>query len=83
MNKPQTIIALLQKQIAVLTALEGQEIAHFAVLVPPDGEPLTMLAVESHTDNRGFFQTLTERAKTWLELSGTGGVTMPPGLGRR
>ena len=80
MIKAEKIADGLKKQIELLDLLKGRDISYYAIVIPPDGEEITMLSVESHADTRAFYEALSNRCKVALEKSGLGGVGMPRGV---
>lgn len=79
----EKVIALLDKNKALLQKLDGHDLAGFAIIYPPDGEPTEVIDLASRSDAKSFFEAMMNKLKSGLETSQLGGVLMPPGLGTR
>jgi len=80
MIKAQDIAEILKQQLSLLETLEDRGIAGFAILVSPEGEPVTVLQIDSHADNKSFFTSVMDRCKLALESQQYGGVAVPRGF---
>lgn len=80
MISPDKIVALLEKNTKLMTALSGQQIGGFAIIVPPDGEPIEFVTMGSQSDQKSFFKYLTDKISGSVEANSYGGVRMPSGI---
>ena len=74
------VIALLDKSKELLLKLEGHDLAGFAIIYPPEGEPTEVVDLASRADLKSFYEAMMNKLKSGLETSQLGGVLMPPGL---
>ena len=65
MIKAQTLISLLEGQLDLLRTLRDgeQPIGGFAIICPPDSEPITFVNISSQDDAMSFYQYLSEKLK--------------------
>ncbi len=76
MIKPERIIAILEKNVALMKALNDQQISGFAIIMSPDAEPIEFVTIGSQSDQRSFYEYLTNKLKGSVETSQYGGVRM-------
>ncbi len=74
------IAAMLDKQRELMETLKGQEIGGYAIIVPPQGEPITFITLGSMNDEKSFYKYLSDKLSANLEASQMGGVGMPRGM---
>jgi len=74
MIKPEKIIAILERNVALMKALNDQTISGFAVIVSPEGEPIEFVTLGTQSDQKSFFKYLTDKISGSVEASGYGGV---------
>lgn len=74
--KAEKVISQLEKSIAVLKKLEGEEVSGYALIIPPTAEtaPIEYLALASSEDEQSFFQFLANKFKSTKEQSQFGGT---------
>lgn len=82
MIKAEKIVEILEAQLTRLRKLEGEDLAGFAIIVPPEGDPIDLLVMESPTDTKSFFMRLRDRMVGSAEQNQYGGVNVP-GMPRR
>lgn len=77
MINPDTIIALLEKQLTLMHKIIGEKLGGFAIIVPPTGEPIVHLVLSSDDDEKSFYSTLAGKMVNSKEQSQFGGVRVP------
>lgn len=61
MIKSEDVIAALDKQKARLEKLAGEELAGFALIIPPEGDAIDIVVMETPTSVESFYQRLRDR----------------------
>ncbi len=74
MITPEKVIATLEKSVAMLKSLSGQQINGFAIIIPPEGDPIDFCTLGSQSDQKAFFEYLTNKIKASVETNQYGGV---------
>ena len=77
MTSPAKISELLERKIKLLASLEGEQVNGFAVIVPPEGDPIDFVTLGSQADQKSFFEYLANKLKAAMETSQYGGVRVP------
>jgi hypothetical protein len=80
MISPEKVTAILEKNVALMNALKGQMIGGFAIIIPPEGEPIEFVTLGSQSDQKSFFKYLTDKISGSVEANQYGGVRMPGGI---
>ena len=74
-----TVAMLLKKQLELMETLTGRELGGFALICPPEGDPVEIVTLGSHADPRSFFLQVAEKCGATAKALGeqfTGGVRM-------
>lgn len=75
---PDKIIALLEKQLKLLETMAMSanpiQIGGFAVIYPPDGDPITFVNLSSQDDALSFYKYLADKLTMSREQSGFGAI---------
>ena len=71
MIKADKVAELLKRQLALMETLTGHELGGFAVVCPPEGDPIEIALVTSHADPASFYKMVAEKcsatAKDWAD----------------
>jgi hypothetical protein len=70
------VIALMENQLALLRTLDnaGRDVAGYAVIVPPEGDPITFINISSQDDALSFYKYLADKLTASRENSGFGAI---------
>lgn len=76
MIKPQKIVDLLEKQLAFVKMLleSDRDIGGFAIIVPPDGDPITFVNISSQDDAMSFYKYLADKLTASREVTNLGAI---------
>jgi hypothetical protein len=79
MIKADKVAELLKKQLELMETLKGRDLGGFALVCPPDGEPVEIVLMTSHSDPASFFRQVAEKCGATAKQLGeqfTGAVRM-------
>lgn len=81
----EEVIILLEAQIARLAKLTGEEVGGFVMIVPPEGEAIAYMVLDSTATPLTFFDAVNKKMALYINDAQLGGVNvpgMPRGRGR-
>jgi len=61
MIKADRVAELLKKQLELMETLSGHELGGFALICPPEGDPIDISLVTSHSDPAAFYKMVAEK----------------------
>lgn len=74
MIETQKVIDLLKAKMELLDRLKDQQLGGFAIIYPPNGNPIDTMLFTSTMDDRAFFDHIRSIWQQDLEKSGFGGT---------
>lgn len=77
--KASEIIKVLENKIELLKKLEEESVSGFAIIIPPSGNPIEMMSLDSTSDERMFYESMSKKCIDAKDQNSLGGVTVPYG----
>ena len=77
MTPVEGIIEILDRKRELLAKLAGEQVAGFAIIIPPNGETIEFISLDSRADEAGFYTFLRDKIMAAKEATSFGGVTVP------
>jgi hypothetical protein len=78
MIETEKVAELLDRYRSLMETLRGEKLGGFALIVPPEGDPITSVLMAEMADPMTFFSLLKDQLSASIKpQTGYGGVQMP------